>query len=191
MWAARCAGWSAQTGAESTCPLSLHPRRGLRSRQVAGQRRRYDARRGLVHFIRRLASAVRGSPADRPHPWLLPGGVCAPGWTRRERSAPHGNSTSSDFSVEDARLYPGLATPRAEGTPQSRNARGETIFRGGEAPAHVAFALRAERRTGRESQSVLAHETLAECEAVAHAFDPEEGVHGSRGKSRFHPGDSS
>src|SRR5207302_2634330 len=58
MWAARCAGWSAQTGAESTCPLSLHPRRGLRSRQVAGQRRRYDARRGLVHFIRRLASAV-------------------------------------------------------------------------------------------------------------------------------------
>src|SRR5207247_10270354 len=63
---------------------------------------------------------------------------------------------------------------------------GMPLLGGREAPAHIAFALRAERRPGCEPQSVLAHQALAEGETVAHAFDSQEGIHGAVRHCDFH-----
>src|SRR5688572_3415016 len=60
--------------------------------------------------------------------------------------------------------------------PQARNAVGELFFRCGEAPAHVALAFRTERRARREPEADIAHELLAERQAVFHSVHLEERI---------------
>src|SRR5205085_6935997 len=69
---------------------------------------------------------------------------------------------------------PTLQIPR-----KARDAFGEPILADGEAPADKAFAFRAEGAAWREPEPGFAHQALAEGEAVALAFDAEEGIHRS------------
>src|SRR5437773_3290694 len=125
-------------------------------------------------------SAALGEAPRRTAPQ---GSRCAPS-SMRGRCSEKGKQRT-----EEARLR--LVLERAQGTPQPGDALGKPVFGRRKTPAHIAFALGAERRPGREPQSVLAHEALAEGETVAYAFNLEEGVHGSGRKGRFHPGDGS
>src|SRR5512142_252687 len=70
---------------------------------------------------------------------------------------------------------------RAEKLPQARDALVETRIGCREAPAHEAFALRAERAPRCESEPRFLHQAPAERHAVAHARDAEERVHRARG----------
>src|SRR5688500_6856292 len=67
------------------------------------------------------------------------------------------------------------------------DAVGELLLGGGEPPAHEAIAVSADRRPGREPEADVAHELLAEGEAVRHPVDLKEDVHRARRHSDFYP----
>src|SRR6266851_9623553 len=61
----------------------------------------------------------------------------------------------------------------------------QPFLAGGEAPAQEAVAFGSEGAAGGETQPRLAHEALAEVEAVLDAFDAEEDVHRARRRGDF------
>src|SRR2546428_2776974 len=75
-----------------------------------------------------------------------------------------------------------LITERAA---QPRDAVSEPVGLGGEAPPQITFAFRTERGTRREPESVLAHQALAEGEAVAQSLHAQERVHRAVGHGRL------
>src|SRR5262249_32172818 len=68
---------------------------------------------------------------------------------------------------------------------QSRDAVGQFVNLGSEAPTEESFTLQAKRRARRETKCLLAYEALAECQAVGHPFHAREDVHRAIGDSNL------
>jgi len=75
---------------------------------------------------------------------------------------------------------------RTQSTLQSGSTFGQALLACRKAPSYEAFAFLTERDPGRQPQTSLSHELLAEAQAVRESRDAKECVHGARRNRRFY-----